>query len=169
MLRGYVKSVLADAGRFTLCCVALSAVLAGGVVLVAAAQQNKDRRSGKEREAKRPKVTLRSQPAVGVAPARVVLTAELQGGDDDFEEYYCPTIEWEWGDDTSSESTADCDPFEPGKSQIKRRYTVQHVFRREGVYKIYFHMKRKDKQLGAASTTVQVQPGGRGPELDSGT
>ena len=125
--------------------------------------QNSDRQPSKEAEAKRPKVALRAQPAVGVAPARIVLTAELQGGSDDFEEYYCPTIEWEWGDDTSSESTADCEPYEAGKTQIKRRYTTQHVFRREGPYKIYFHMKRKEKILGSAAATVQVQPGARGP------
>ena len=134
----------------------LSVTMAGRVHI--RAQQNGDR-PNKEQEAKRPKVTLRAQPPVGVAPARVVLTAELQGGSDDFEEYYCPTIEWEWGDDTRSESTADCDPFESGKSQIKRRYTVEHVFRREGLYKIYFHMKRKDKVLGSASATIHLQPG----------
>lgn len=110
----------------------------------------------------RPKVTLRAQPAVAVAPARIVLTAELQGGSDDFEEYYCPTIEWEWGDDTSSESNTDCEPYTAGKSQIRRRYTVEHTFRRDGGYKIYFHMKRRDKVLGSASVLIQVQPGAGG-------
>jgi hypothetical protein len=107
----------------------------------------------------RPKVTLRAQPAVAVAPARIVLTAQLQGGADDFEDYYCPSIEWDWGDDTSSESSADCDPYVAGTSEIRRRYTVEHTFRREGSYKIYFHMKRRDKILGSASTTIQLQPG----------
>jgi hypothetical protein len=108
----------------------------------------------------KPRLSLRAQPSVGVSPARVVLTAELVGGADDFEEYYCPTIVWEWGDDTVSESTIDCDPYESGKSEIKRRFTVQHVFRRAGAYKVYFHMKRKDKNLASASATVQIQPGG---------
>ncbi len=115
--------------------------------------------SSKDVEPKRPKVTVRAQPSVSIAPARVVLTAELVGGSDDFEEYYCPTIAWDWGDDTISEATADCEPFEAGKSQIRRRYTIQHVFKREGPFKIYFHMKRKDKILGSASTVIQVQPG----------
>ena len=114
----------------------------------------------KDQDTNRPRITLRAQPVVAVSPARVVLTAELVGGADDFQEFYCPTVEWAWGDDTVSESTVDCDPYEPGKSQIKRRYTVEHVFRRAGVYKIYFHMKRKDKMLGSATVTVQVQPGG---------
>ncbi len=137
--------------------VMLLAALLGGSIPLAA--QAPDRQGAQDQDAKRPKITLRAQPTLGVAPARIVLTAELQGGDDDFEEYYCPTIEWEWGDDTSSESTVDCEPFEAGKSQIKRRYTIQHVFRREGFYKVYIHLKRKDKQLGSASTTLQVRPG----------
>lgn len=107
----------------------------------------------------RPKVALRAQPSVAVAPARIVLTAELQGGADDFEEYYCPTIEWDWGDDTISESNTDCEPYVAGKSQIRRRYTVEHTFRRDGAYKVFFHMKRRDKILGSASVLIQLQPG----------
>ena len=128
------------------------------------AQQKTEREAARAQDNKRPKINVRAQPPVGVAPARVVLTGELQGGADDFEEYYCPSIEWEWGDDTSSESTIDCEPYEAGKTQIKRRYTVQHTFRREGTYKVYFHLKRKDKLLGSGSVTVQVQPGATGPD-----
>ncbi|MQA30145.1 MAG: hypothetical protein GEU82_09940 [Luteitalea sp.] len=116
--------------------------------------------AAKPDSAKRPRLSLRAHPTVGVAPARIVLTAELVGGTDDFEEYYCPSIEWDWGDDTVSESTVDCEPFESGKSEIKRRFTVQHVFRRAGAYKVYFHMKQKAKTIASASANIQVQPGG---------
>jgi hypothetical protein len=116
---------------------------------------------GKEQpDANRPRITLRAQPLVAVSPARIVLSAELVGGADDFQEFYCPTVEWAWGDDTVSESTVDCEPYEAGKSQIKRRFTVEHVFRRAGVFKVYFHLKRNSKTLGSATVTVQVQPGG---------
>ena len=128
---------------------AMAIAAAVALTTVAAAQPRNDR----------PRMMLRAQPSVAVAPARVVLTAELQGGSDDFEEYYCPLIEWEWGDDTISQSQADCEPFVAGKSQIRRRFTVEHTFRREGTYKIYFHIKKKDKVLGSASATIQVQPG----------
>ena len=97
----------------------------------------------RENDARRPRLTLRAQPAVAVAPARVVLTAEIIGGADDFEEYYCPAIEWDWGDDTTSESTSDCEPYEAGKSEIKRRFTVEHVFR-AGSHQIAFRLKRRD-------------------------
>ena len=121
--------------------------------------------SSKDDEAKRPKIRLRVQPQVAIAPARVTLTAELTGGSDDFADYYCPAIEWQWGDETSSESTTDCEPYEAGKSQIKRRYTVQHEFRRPGTYKIYLHLKAREHILGSGTTTLQVQPGvGSGPD-----
>jgi hypothetical protein len=138
--------------------IAATAVLAIAAAAPLGATQKGDK--SKDQDASRPRITLRAQPVVAVSPARIVLTAELVGGADDFQEFYCPTVEWAWGDDTVSESTVDCDPYEAGKSQIKRRFTVEHVFRRAGVYKIYFHLKRKDKMLGSASVTVQVQAGG---------
>src|SRR5690606_20294601 len=92
--------------------------------------------SGPDAETGRPRLTLRAQPNVAVAPARILLTVELVGGANDYQDFYCPTIVWEWGDDTRSESSSDCDPFVAGKSEIRRRYTVQHEFRRGGVYKL---------------------------------
>ena len=107
----------------------------------------------------RPRLNLRAQPPVGIAPARIVFTAELTGGANDFEEYYCPTVVWEWGDDTTSESTLDCQPYEAGKSEIRRRFTVEHTFRRSGGYKVMFRLKRRDKLVATAAATVQIQPG----------
>jgi len=141
----------------------LTSLALGFSVAVAAAQRN-DENKDKQLEAKRPKFSLRAQPAVGVAPFRVVLTGELQGGADDFEEYYCPTVAWDWGDLTTSESTLDCEPYEAGKTLIKRRFTIEHTYRQPGAFKVYVHLKRKDKQLVSASTTIQVQPGARGAE-----
>jgi hypothetical protein len=142
-----------------LTCLALASTAA-----IAAAQKNdqNNKDNAKQNEAKRPKISLRAQPPVGVAPFRVVFTGELQGGADDFEEYYCPTVEWEWGDLTTSESTLDCEPYEAGKSQIKRRFTVEHTYRNAGAFKVYFHLKRKEKAVASASTTIQVQPGASG-------
>ena len=110
---------------------------------------------------RKPRLTLRAQPPVAITPARVVFTAELTGGANDFEDYYCPTIVWEWGDDTTSESTVDCDPYEAGKSEIRRRFTVEHTFKRSGAYKVFFRMKRRDRAVAAATVTVQVRPGAR--------
>src|SRR5262245_53804505 len=127
------------------------------MVTLARAQQKEDK-NVKEQDS-RPKVTLRAQPVIAMSPARVVLTAELNGGANDFQEYYCPTIEWDWGDDTRSEATNDCEPYESGKSEIKRRFTVGHVDKRAGTYRVAFRMKRREKVVGAATTNVQIRPG----------
>lgn len=111
----------------------------------------------------RPRLSLRARPDVVVAPGRVVLTAELTGGASDFREYYCPTVEWDWGDGTRSESTSDCDPYEAGKSEIRRRFTTEHVFRRSAHYRVYIRLKQRDDEVAAASTNIVVRPGG--PEL----
>jgi hypothetical protein len=137
---------------------AVSLVLAAGSVTVFAVQKSdKDNKEGD----KRPRLALRAQPSVGVSPARVVLTAELVGGANDFEEYYCAAVEWEWGDDTRSESNTDCEPYEEGKSEIKRRYVVEHVYMRAGSYKIYIRLKRRNKSVAAATASVQIRPGAR--------
>src|SRR3954453_14479291 len=112
-------------GRRVLLAAVVSLTLAAGSVTVFALQKSdKDSKDGD----KRPRLALKAQPTVGVSPARVVLTAELIGGANDFEEYYCAAVEWEWGDDTRSESTTDCEPYQEGKSEIKRRFVIEHVF-----------------------------------------
>ena len=126
---------------------------------VAAAPQKTDKEQrDKDADARRPKITLKAQPTISMAPSRVVLTAELVGGANDFEDYYCPTVEWDWGDGTHSESTTDCEPYQSGKSEIKRRFTVEHVFR-TGAYKVMFRLKRRDKAIAAATVSIQVRPG----------
>jgi hypothetical protein len=120
--------------------------------------QKADKDSKDNADSKRPKITLKAQPVISMAPARVVLTAELVGGANDFEDFYCAAVEWEWGDGTKSESSTDCAPYESGKSEIKRRFTVEHVFRM-GAYRVMFHLKRQNKAVGNATVSIQVRPG----------
>ena len=122
-------------------------------------KDGKDTKDQKDVADPRPKVSLRAQPVIAMSPARVVLTAELNGGANDFEEFYCGAVEWEWGDGTKSESAADCAPYEAGKSEIKRRFTVEHVFDRPGNFRVMFHLKRRDKAVGNATINIQVRPG----------
>jgi hypothetical protein len=105
---------------------------------------------------RRPRFTLRARPVMAMTPATVVFNADLVGGADDYEEFYCPTIEWDWSDGTTSESTGDCAPYEVGKSSIRRRFTMEHVFRQPGVFKIYVRLKRGDKIVTAANVTLRV-------------
>ena len=89
---------------------ACAASLSFAFVMSASASQPGDK--------ERPKISLKATPMVSRAPARVVLTVELTGGANEYEAFYCPTVDWDWGDGTESESTTDCEPYQPGKSEI---------------------------------------------------
>jgi hypothetical protein len=114
--------------------------------------------SGSDKD-KKPKINVKANPAMAISPARVVVSADINGGPDDYEEYYCAGVEWDWGDDTRSNNSADCEPYEAGKSQFKRRFTADHVYRLAGEYRIQFRLKKKDKPIAAASTSVKIRPG----------
>lgn len=135
--------------------VAQAAVLAFGALLLIPATALQAR----EQASKKPSLSLKGTPAVSFAPARVVFVAEVKGGANDFEEFYCPTVEWEWGDLTTSTSDADCEPYSPGKSEIKRRYTVEHRFKNPGGFKVILRLKKGTRVIAAANTQIQVREG----------
>jgi hypothetical protein len=128
---------------------ACSALLVIPVALQARAQGNN----------KKPSLSLKATPAVSFAPARIVVVAEVKGGANDNEEFYCPTLLWEWGDLTESTAEADCDPYEAGKSEIKRRYTVEHRYKEPGSFRIRLLLKKGTKVITSSNTLVQVRPG----------
>ncbi len=111
----------------------------------------------------RPKSALRVNPTLVFPPARIVATAELTEGANDYQDYYCPKIEWIWGDGTQSESGEDCEPYEAGKSEIRRRYSADHNFRSDlmsgggGSYDIIFRMKQGSKIVLSLRQTIKVQ------------
>lgn len=115
--------------------------------------------SGAADKPKRPKLSVKVNPAMAISPARVVASADVNGGPDDFEEFYCAGVEWDWGDDTRSNNSVDCDPYEAGKSQIKRRFTADHVYRTAGDYRIQFRLKKQNKAIAGASASVKIRPG----------
>lgn len=113
----------------------------------------------REQGGKKASLSLKATPAVAFAPARLTVAADLKGGSDDSDELYCPTVEWEWGDETTSVQEADCEPFTPGKSAIKRRFIIQHQFKNPGTFRVSLRLKKGDKIVASANTTVQVKPG----------
>jgi len=110
-------------------------------------------------EPKKPTISLRANPPLGFAPLRVRAAAELRDGSDDYADFYCATVEWDWGDGTVSENTSDCNPYEAGKSTIQRRFSADHIYRQGGAYRIVFRLKQKTKTVGSATTNVQVRSG----------
>ena len=110
---------------------------------------------------KKPSLSLRATPPVGFSPLRVRLVVDVRGGADDYQDFYCPSIEWDWGDGTVSGNSEDCDPYEAGKSAIRRRYSIEHVFRQPGTFQVFFRLKQRDRVIAASSSNVQVRPGVR--------
>lgn len=107
----------------------------------------------------KPSISVKASPQIGFAPFNSTLSAEIRGGADDYEQFYCATVEWDMGDGNRSEQKIDCDPYEAGKSQIRRRYTQHQTFHSAGEYRVQFRLKQKGKVVAAGNTTVRVRPG----------
>jgi hypothetical protein len=108
---------------------------------------------------KKPSVALRATPPVGFAPLKVRIVADLKGGADDYEDYYCATVEWDWADGTTSGSSEDCNPYEAGKSAIQRRFSAEHTFRQGGEYDVVFRLKQKSRVVAYSKAIVRVRAG----------
>ena len=132
----------------------LRAVLALLVLALAASAP-----AGEGLRPRKPRLGLRATPRFSFTPSTVLVTAELNGGDD-AEEFYCPAIVWDWDDGGRSAHEADCPPFAPG-TELKRRFTAEHAYVRPGVYNVRVLMLRARRSLAMASATVTVR--GMGP------
>lgn len=133
-------------------------LVAGGLAVAALSAQD-----DKSKDVKKASLTLRATPTIVFSPARVVVSAELKGGAEDNAELYCPSLEWEWGDGTRSESNTDCEPFEAGKSTIQRRFTSSHTYNLAGNYRVQLRLKRGNKTVLGGNVSIQVKPGLRDP------
>ena len=134
---------------------AATMLLAAGVSIPA---QSGDK--DEKKEPKRPSLALKVTPGTGMVPVRVSATAEFKGGDDDYREYYCAAVEWNWGDGTVSETANDCDPYEVGVSQIRRRFTGSHTYKRPGAFRVVFRLKNRNRVLTSQTTIVRLLGGG---------
>ncbi len=67
----------------------------------------------------------------------------------------------------TSTAEADCEPYAPGKSTIKRRYTVEHRYKNPGAFKIILRLKKGNRIIASANTQVQVRAGLGDPPADS--
>ena len=106
-------------------------------------------------------IDLRVTPAVSFAPARVRAIAELKLPEERNADFYCASIEWDWGDLTESEESNDCEPYEAGVSEVRRRFSAEHTFQSGGRYRIQLRLRRNRKVLASTSTIITVRPGVR--------
>ena len=138
-------------------------VVAAALALPARPLASPDPGQATRQPAKKPSLSIKATPMVAFTPAKVFLTGELKGGSDDYKDLYCATIEWNWDDDTTSESSVQCEPYESGKSQIRRRFSIQHEFKMAGMYRVQLRLKKKDKIIISAYVNLQINPGIRDP------
>ena len=103
---------------------------------------------------KKPRVEVRATPQIVFSPAGVMVVAQLNGGDE-IEEFYCPGLEWDWGDGERSRHEADCAPFEPGMS-LERRFSARHVYRQAGDFDVRVTLRRADRSLAMGTVRVTV-------------
>ncbi|HEY7409690.1 MAG TPA: hypothetical protein VII13_03050 [Vicinamibacteria bacterium] len=119
-----------------------------------------------EAKGKKPRLDLRSTPKFAFSPVVVLLTAELQGGDD-VEELYCPEVEWEFDDGAKSVNEGDCEPFQAGVSKLARRFTAEHEFSTAGSYNVKLTMRKAGRVIAAANTRVTVRAGLGDPTMEN--
>ena len=117
--------------------------------------------AGDGRGAKKPRLDLRASPRMSLMPVDVLVVAELVGGDA-IEDFYCPAIEWDWGDGGRSAHEADCPPFQPGM-EMERRHSASHAYRRSGEYSVRVTLRRVGRPLAVACTVVTIGGGSSAP------
>jgi hypothetical protein len=110
--------------------------------------------AGESPKPKKPQLDLRASPRVAFSPVEVLITGQLKGGDD-LEEYYCPGLEWEWGDGTRSSHESDCAPFEAGTT-LERFFRARHAYGSPGAYNVRLTLKRADRTVAVGSVAVTV-------------
>jgi hypothetical protein len=108
-------------------------------------------------KARKPRLDLRAAPRMAFSPVNVLLTAELQGGEE-VDQLYCPEIEWNWDDGGKSVHESDCAPLETGGT-FERRFTAQHAFRQAGTYNVKVTMRKANRPVAVATATVTVRAG----------
>lgn len=110
------------------------------------------------KKTKKPGLDLRATPRMAFSPADIFFTAELRGGDDNHEDFYCPEVTWEWGDGGKSVEESDCEPYTEGV-KIQRRFTTHHTYARAAVYSIKVTLRKNGRAVAAQSVQVTVRPG----------
>ena len=111
-------------------------------------------RLGEAGKVKKPHLDLRASPRMAFPPVSVLLMAELVGGEEQ-EDYYCPGLEWDWGDGSRSANEGDCEPFAPGAT-LERRFSARHAYRAAGNYNVRLTLRRASRTVAVATVPVLV-------------
>jgi hypothetical protein len=113
--------------------------------------------------ARKPRLVVRASPSLAFPPARVLVTAELVGGEDD-EDLYCPELEWDWADGSRSVQQSDCAPAADGPEEtwVERRFSARHRFSVPGQYWVALRLRAEGRVVTEGGATVLIH----GPSED---
>ena len=103
---------------------------------------------------KRPQLDLRATPRMAFSPVEVLVVGQLKGGSD-LEEFYCPGLEWDWGDGSHSSQESDCAPYESGMS-LERFFSARHAYQAPGDYSVRLTLRRADRTVAVGSISLAV-------------
>ncbi len=105
-------------------------------------------------EERKPRLDVRATPRMAFPPALVLVTGQLVGGDD-LEEFYCPALEWDWGDGGRSAQESDCPAFDVDM-KMARRFSARHAYREPGTYEIKLTLRRASRSVAAGTALVHI-------------
>ena len=111
--------------------------------------------------ATKPKVELKANPPFALLSVGPSASATIRfrllvkdGGDED---YYCPRLEWEWEDGTTSSEESDCPPFDAAQpTDHERTWTKSHQFYEPGEHTIRARLFKGERMIRVLDTKVQI-------------
>jgi hypothetical protein len=112
------------------------------------------RESAPGRDSARPHLELRATPSTAFSPATVMVVARLVGGDDS-EEFYCPGLEWDWGDGSRSTREGDCAPYDD-ETKMARLFSLRYRYREAGDFRVRLTLRRAGRTVASAGVSVRV-------------
>jgi len=107
------------------------------------------------------KVELKATPQFAMlsvgphATATVRFRLSVKDGGD--ENYYCPRLEWEWEDQTTSSEESDCPAFESAqKEDHEKVWTKSRTFWEPGQHIIKVRLFKGDRVIRSVETKVEI-------------
>ena len=129
-------------------------LIAGTLALLVAPPRRQRRRQG---DASRGSTCGRRR-AWPSPPSIVLVTAELQGGDER-RGVLLPRSRLGLGRRRQERRTAPTAPPSRPARTLERRFTAEHAYRRAGIYQVKVTLLRSGKAVAVATATVNVRPG----------
>jgi hypothetical protein len=116
-------------------------------------------------KAGRPTVSLRAAPRVAVAPARIVFTVELKGGEDG-DALHCLTLKFDWGDGTNSESQGECGPLAEREGKVQRLFNADHEYSEQKNPTVRVTVLKDERVIGTNTVGLKIAPRPSKPKFD---